>query len=63
VLRCRRQAGWQTQSNLYLLNPTYDAMPAEFVTMIITEVGMVPPSSVPVILREYMRENKMNMGM
>mmetsp|Transcript_2414 Transcript_2414/g.6064 ORF Transcript_2414/g.6064 Transcript_2414/m.6064 type:complete len:287 (-) Transcript_2414:248-1108(-) len=51
--------GWEDQSNLILLNLTYDAMPAEFVTMVITEVGMVPPSSVPAILREYMKDSKL----
>uniref|UniRef100_A0A7S1STN3 Translation initiation factor eIF2B subunit delta n=1 Tax=Tetraselmis chuii TaxID=63592 RepID=A0A7S1STN3_9CHLO len=50
--------GWENQSNLILLNLTYDAMPADFVTMIITEIGMVPPSSVPAILREYMKDSK-----
>jgi hypothetical protein len=25
----------------------------EFVTMVVTEFGMIPPSSVPVILREF----------
>lgn len=45
--------GWENVDNLYLLNLKYDAMQAEFVTMIITEFGLVPPTSVPVILREY----------
>ena len=45
--------GWEDVDNLYLLNLKYDAMQAEFVTMIITEFGLVPPTSVPVILREY----------
>ena len=31
----------------------YDAMPAEYVTLIVTEFGMIPPTSVPVIVREY----------
>lgn len=26
---------------------------AEYVTMVVTEFGMIPPSSVPVILREF----------
>uniref|UniRef100_A0A061SEY4 Translation initiation factor eIF2B subunit delta n=1 Tax=Tetraselmis sp. GSL018 TaxID=582737 RepID=A0A061SEY4_9CHLO len=50
--------GWQEQGNMHLLNLVYDVTPADFVTMIVTEVGMVPPSSVPVILREYMRDTK-----
>jgi translation initiation factor eIF-2B subunit delta len=35
-----------------LLNLKYDAMPAEYVTTIVCEFGMIPPTSVPVILRE-----------
>lgn len=44
---------WEDVDNLFLLNLKYDAMQAECVTMIITEFGLVPPTSVPVILREY----------
>jgi translation initiation factor eIF-2B subunit delta len=43
----------QNVNRLGLLNLKYDAMPAEYVTMIVTEFGMIPPTSVPVILREY----------
>lgn len=39
-----------------LLNLTYDAMPADFVTLIVTEFGAIPPTSVPVILREYRQD-------
>lgn len=45
--------GWDRIDRLQLLNLSYDVMPAEYVTMIITEYGMVPPTSVPVILREF----------
>ena len=31
----------------------YDVTPAEYLTMIITEMGMLPVTSVPVVLREY----------
>ncbi len=34
----------------------YDAMPADYVTLIATEFGVIPPTSVPVILREYRQE-------
>jgi len=44
---------WKEIPSLRLLNLVYDLTPSEFITMVITEVGMVPPSSVPVILREY----------
>jgi translation initiation factor eIF-2B subunit delta len=48
--------GWADNEHLQLLNLTYDATPADYVSMIITELGMVPPTSVPVILREYRKE-------
>jgi len=49
-------AGWQDIPRLGLLNLKYDAMPAEYVTMIVTEYGMIPPTSVPVILREQQQD-------
>eukprot|EP00798_Chlamydomonas_sp_ICE-L_P031984 gene31984-33910_t len=49
--------GWKEHPRLGLLNLKYDTMPAEYVTMIVTEFGMIPPSSVPVILREYRQES------
>ena len=39
-----------------LLNLVYDAMPQDFVTLVVTEFGAIPPTSVPVILREYRQE-------
>ena len=39
-------------SNLKLLNLTYDLTPADFVSGIVTELGIVPPTSVAVLLRE-----------
>lgn len=50
---------WAENEHLQLLNLTYDATPADYVSMIITELGMVPPTSVPVILREYRKEPAM----
>ncbi|WCJ25410.1 Translation initiation factor eIF-2B subunit delta [Euphorbia peplus] len=44
------------RENLQLLNLTYDATPSDYVSMIITDYGMVPPTSVPVIVRENRRE-------
>ena len=42
---------WQMQPNLQPLNILYDVTPAEYIQMIITEYGTVPPSSVPAVLR------------
>lgn len=47
---------WSSYGNLQLLNLYYDATPSDYVSMIITDFGMVPPTSVPVIVREYRRE-------
>ncbi|CAL1354679.1 unnamed protein product [Linum trigynum] len=43
--------------NLQLLNLMYDATPADYVSMIVTDYGMIPPTSVPVIVREYRRDH------
>uniref|UniRef100_A0A1D1Y1E7 Translation initiation factor eIF2B subunit delta n=1 Tax=Anthurium amnicola TaxID=1678845 RepID=A0A1D1Y1E7_9ARAE len=48
---------WADNENLQLLNLIYDATPSDYVSMIITDYGMVPPTSVPVIVREYRREH------
>jgi translation initiation factor eIF-2B subunit delta len=41
--------GWEEQVNLQLLNLMYDVTPAEFLDMVITELGSLPPSGVPVV--------------
>ena len=43
---------WRDIPNLKLLNLLYDVTPAEFVTGIVTEVGIIPPTSIAVLLRE-----------
>ncbi|KAL8231786.1 hypothetical protein R6Q57_001564 [Mikania cordata] len=42
--------------NLQLLNLTYDLTPSDYISMIITDYGMIPPTSVPVIVREFRKE-------
>jgi len=44
---------WRSTKGLYLLSILYDVTPREYIDMIVTEFGMIPPTSVPVILREY----------
>eukprot|EP00069_Balaena_mysticetus_P008060 bmy_01084T0 len=44
-------ADWQNHSSLRLLNLVYDVTPPELVDLVITELGMIPCSSVPVVLR------------
>lgn len=48
---------WRDLPNLKLLNLVYDITPVQCVSMVITEVGMIPPTSVPVILREYNKDD------
>mmetsp|Transcript_12621 Transcript_12621/g.18889 ORF Transcript_12621/g.18889 Transcript_12621/m.18889 type:complete len:567 (+) Transcript_12621:51-1751(+) len=48
-------SSWKKVKNLKLLNLTYDLTPADFVSMVITEVGQIPVTSVPVVLREHMK--------
>jgi translation initiation factor eIF-2B subunit delta len=43
--------GWEGNGNLHCLNLMYDLTPAENVTAIYTEYGVLPPSSVPTVLR------------
>jgi translation initiation factor eIF-2B subunit delta len=45
-------ANWKDTSNLKLLNLLYDVTPPDFVSGIVTEVGIIPPTSVAVLLRE-----------
>ncbi|KAF2233340.1 IF-2B-domain-containing protein, partial [Viridothelium virens] len=42
---------WRKRENLQLLNIMYDVTPAEYIKMVVTEYGSLPPSSVPVVHR------------
>ncbi|KAI9837223.1 MAG: hypothetical protein M1819_000297 [Sarea resinae] len=44
-------SNWRDTPNLQLLNIMYDVTPAEYIKMVITEFGSLPPSSVPVVHR------------
>ena len=41
--------GWKDQQNLHLLDLMYDVTPTEYLDIVITEMGGMPPSSVPVV--------------
>jgi len=43
---------WNKKQSLDVLNLVYDITPLEFIDMVITELGCLPPTSIPVILRE-----------
>uniref|UniRef100_A0A8D0CCG4 Translation initiation factor eIF2B subunit delta n=1 Tax=Salvator merianae TaxID=96440 RepID=A0A8D0CCG4_SALMN len=42
---------WQENKSLRLLNLVYDVTPLELVDLVITDLGMIPCTSVPVVLR------------
>ncbi|CAG8591843.1 1678_t:CDS:2 [Ambispora gerdemannii] len=42
-------AGWLQQPDLKLLNLMYDLTPSQYITTVITEIGMIPCTSVPVV--------------
>lgn len=42
---------WKETDKLQLLNVMYDVTPAEYIKMVVTEYGSLPPSSVPAVLR------------
>lgn len=45
----------QHLASLSVLNLAYDVTPANLVTMLITEVGCIPATSVPAVTREFMK--------
>jgi translation initiation factor eIF-2B subunit delta len=47
-----RVADWRDIPRLKLLNLMYDATPMRYLTMVVTEVGVIPPTSVPAVIRE-----------
>lgn len=44
---------WKSIPLLNILNIMYDLTPPMYINKVVTELGSLPPSSVPVILREY----------
>ena len=43
--------GWRNITSLYLLNLVYDVMPSNYVDIGVTELGTIPCTSVPAVLR------------
>ena len=50
-IACNTLGDWKAEKNLQLLNLMYDVTPAEYIQMVVTEYGSLPPSSVPVVYR------------
>ncbi|KAI8366754.1 uncharacterized protein BYT42DRAFT_504900 [Radiomyces spectabilis] len=40
---------WRDQPNLRLLNLLYDVTPSKYITLVVTEVGLIPCTSAPVV--------------
>jgi translation initiation factor eIF-2B subunit delta len=53
---------WRDLADLRLLNLVYDVTPIEYVSMVVTELGLVPPTSIPAILREYSKDGLVDVG-
>ena len=52
----RSLADWRDTKDMKLLNLVYDLTPADLIVLVVTELGYLPPSSVPVVIREYRKE-------
>ncbi|KAK4515357.1 uncharacterized protein ATC70_010302 [Mucor velutinosus] len=46
-------ANWKQQQNLSILNLMYDVTPSKYISAVVTEIGIIPCTSAPVIWREY----------
>jgi len=44
--------GWQDHPKLKLLNLIYDVTPTHYITLLVTELGYLPPTAVPVVVRD-----------
>ncbi|CEG66078.1 hypothetical protein RMATCC62417_02726 [Rhizopus microsporus] len=49
-------SSWRDQPDLRLLNLLYDVTPSKYISLVVTEVGLIPCTSAPVIWREYNEE-------
>ena len=49
--RNNMQAAWNDIHGFNVLNLVYDVTPPELISLVITELGMIPCTSVPVVLR------------
>ena len=50
------------EKHIVISNPRYDITPMKYISIVVTEVGNVPPTSVPVIIREYRKESEGAIG-
>jgi len=50
-------SGWKSIDKLILLNLAYDVTPMEHVSVVVTELGLIPPTSVPVIIDTHQKSD------
>lgn len=55
VFKVLPASDWKS-ANSAVLNLVYDVTPMEYIDMIISEVGQIPPTSVAVVLREQQQK-------
>ena len=53
--KTKNMNNWEENPSLNIFNIMYDLTPPGYVSKIITEYGALPPTSVPVILRDYIK--------
>lgn len=47
----------EKDSNVNYLKMLYDITPANYINMVVCELGYIPPTSVPVVIREFGQED------
>jgi translation initiation factor eIF-2B subunit delta len=48
-LETAESKGWEQQPNLNITNLMYDVTPAKFISLVVTEIGIIPATSAPVV--------------
>merc|ERR1712013_293587 len=51
---------WRNIPKLKMLNLKYDTTPSKLINMVITELGVMPPSAAPVVIRECHKDRQLS---
>ena len=51
---------WRNMQKLKMCNLKYDTTPSKLIKMVITELGVMPPSAAPVIIRECHKDRQLS---
>lgn len=60
VFKNKLLGNWRNIPKLKMLNLKYDTTPAKLIQMVITELGVMPPSAAPVIIRECHKDRQLS---